>query len=65
MLRRRLPSLPVTTTQLMRRGARSMLPANCNIEAFRQQTTRVSPVVAIAKGCANRVMQAIAGSLLS
>jgi hypothetical protein len=57
--------LSVTTTQFMRRGWFAVLLSKYRKSAGSQRITRVNCVVAIAIGCANRVMQAIVISLLS
>jgi hypothetical protein len=59
-----LPLLSVATTQLMRRELHSTPLSNCRVQTSSQWIARASSIVAIAMG-ANKVTQAIAGSLLS
>jgi hypothetical protein len=57
--------LSVTTTQFMRKVVFAVLLPKCRKSAASQRIALVNCVVAIAIGCANRVMQAILVSLLS
>lgn len=63
MRSRRLPSLPVTTTQFMR----GVCPVFCSCRRAgpSERITLASCVVAIASGCATTVMQVIVVALLS